>query len=76
MSNPNGLPMLDFGGTATYRIIVQGELDARWSERLAGMSISCEMEQKGKTIAQLEGLLHDQAEAQKKPDRHSSLQKI
>ena len=30
---------LEFGGAATYRIVVNGALDEAWSERLAGMAI-------------------------------------
>lgn len=30
---------IKYGGPAKYRIVVQGCLEARWSDRLAGMSI-------------------------------------
>ena len=31
---------IEFGGPATYRIVVKGALDDHWSDRLAGMAIS------------------------------------
>ena len=46
---------------AGYRIIVQGQLDERWSERLGGMliNVSYELNKEGETV--LTGRLSDQA---------------
>lgn len=62
MSNHDGLPELDFGGVATYEIVVQGQLSPEWSDRLAGMSISGETGTSGKTCTTLNGNIRDQAE--------------
>ena len=31
---------IDFGGPASYRIIIKGSMDEDWSDRLAGMTIT------------------------------------
>lgn len=62
MSLPNSLPHLNFAGPATYQIVVQGELDASWSDRLAGMSITGETGAKGQKRTTLVGIIRDQAE--------------
>ena len=62
MSLPNGLPQLNFAGPATYQVVVQGELDASWSDRLAGMSITGETSAKGQKQTTLVGIMRDQAE--------------
>ena len=46
---------------AVYRIRVQGQLDASWSDRLAGMTITVDSENEQKPVTTLEGLLTDQA---------------
>ena len=47
----------------TYRIVVEGRLDANWSERLAGMRIApAEDAGPGAGTTVLEGLLRDQSE--------------
>ena len=46
---------------ATYRIVVQGRLDASWSDRLGGMSISERSSETGETETVLVGRLPDQA---------------
>lgn len=52
----------EFGGSATYRIVVQGALDQEWSGRLAGMTITT-ADRAGKAPhTTLEGPLRDQAE--------------
>ena len=48
-------------GPATYRIIVQGELDLDMGPRLAGMSISRRESDDGETESILVGRLPDQA---------------
>ena len=62
MSNPNGLPISNFGGPATYQIMVQGELAPHWADRLAGLSISAVTGKKGDKQTLLNGLIRDQAE--------------
>ena len=52
---------LTMTGPATYRIIVQGELDLGMGERLAGMSISRRENTDGETESILVGRLPDQA---------------
>jgi len=51
-----------FSGASHYRIIVEGELDARWSDRLAGLTIErIEGDERcPRTI--LTGKIRDQAE--------------
>jgi hypothetical protein len=46
---------------AIYRIRVSGKLDASWSDRLAGMTITVDSQQGQKPVTTLEGLLTDQA---------------
>ena len=48
-------------GPATYRIIVQGELDPEMGQRLAGMSLSKRTSPDGDTETILVGRLPDQA---------------
>ena len=40
MQVPDDGKDIDFGGSATYRIVVQGALSADWSDRLAGLVIT------------------------------------
>lgn len=46
---------------ATYRIQVQGQLDASWSPRLGGMAVCTATTQERGPVTTLEGLLLDQA---------------
>ena len=50
-----------FGGAATYRIVVQGDLSADWSERLAGLAITSSRSS-SRCRSTLVGLIRDQAE--------------
>ena len=52
---------LTMSGPATYRIIVQGDLDLNMGSRLAGMSISKRQSGGGDTESILVGRLPDQA---------------
>ena len=62
MQTLNGTWDIDFGGTATYRIVVKGELGPEWSGRLAGLAITT-TEQTGESPhTVLVGVLRDQAE--------------
>ena len=48
-------------GPATYRVRVIGHLDATWSDRLEGMSLSESRLADGEAVTILEGRLADQA---------------
>ena len=45
----------------SYRIEVQGQLDASWSDRLGGMHITTDSSDKQSPMTILEGHLRDQA---------------
>ena len=45
----------------TYRIKVQGQLEASWSDRLAGMRIATDRSGQQGPVTTLEGRLRDQA---------------
>lgn len=53
---------IDFAGTATYRIVVEGNLEPSYSDRVAGMAISSETRDGRKPITALIGKVRDQAE--------------
>lgn len=53
---------LNFGGSATYEIVVQGKLGGDWSDRIAGMAISDESGSNGRSRTKLRGPIRDQAE--------------
>ena len=53
---------IEFGGPATYRIVVKGALDDHWSDRLAGMTISVTDSASGSSHTTLVGPLRDQAQ--------------
>ena len=53
---------IEFGGPATYRIVVKGEMGDEWSDRLAGMAISVSRSEAGSPRATLFGPLRDQAQ--------------
>jgi len=53
---------IEFGGPATYRIVVKGELGDEWSDRLAGLAISVSRSETGAPRATLFGPLRDQAQ--------------
>jgi len=57
------IPDIDFGGPAIYRIVVQGTLDASWSDRLGGMAISTTRTRgQGASHTTLIGPVRDQAQ--------------
>jgi len=62
MKSTNDSTFVDFGGPATYRIVIQGKLDAGWSDRLAGMRIASTTGKEGNTQSTLVGPIRDQAE--------------
>ena len=53
---------IEFGGPATYRIVVQGQLGREWSNRLAGMEITTTSRGDKPPHTTLVGLIRDQAE--------------
>ena len=62
MSENKWREFLSLGTPATYRILVLGELDQGWSDRLAGMDISIDAHEEVGRVSTLIGLLRDQAE--------------
>jgi hypothetical protein len=53
---------VDFGGPATYRIVVQGALSESWSGRLADLAITTTPREGGAPHTTLVGPLLDQAQ--------------
>ena len=53
---------IDFAGAAIYRIVIQGELEPFYSDRLAGMAISTTHRDDRKPLLTLTGTVSDQAE--------------
>ena len=53
---------ISFAGPAMYRITVQGALDEKWSDRLAGMKITTHIGEEKPLLTTLIGYLRDQAE--------------
>lgn len=62
MSRPREKRPLEFGGPATYRIVVQGRLEEELSERLGGMRITTQDLYGRASEATLVGYVRDQAE--------------
>lgn len=62
MSNPPGAKEIEFGGPATYSIVVQGALSQNWSSRLGGMRITTRDREDRPALTTLEGRMRDQAE--------------
>ena len=62
MNLPNGNNEIEFGGPATYRIVVKGELGQEWSDRLAGLVITTTQQPGESPHTALVGPLRDQAE--------------
>ncbi len=62
MAEPNGIADVEFGGPATYRILVQGEIGERWLNRLAGLEVSTVVREHGAARTTLAGSIRDQAE--------------
>ena len=53
---------IDFGGPATYRIVVKGELGPEWSDRLGGLAMTTTQQKGESPHTVLVGLIRDQAE--------------
>ncbi len=52
---------LDFGGAATYRIVVKGAISEDWSNRLGGLVITTSSQDNGDSQTILRGTLLDQS---------------
>lgn len=61
MAKKSRAARLRMDGPATYRIIVQGGLDERWSGRLGGLDITVFYTEDKSAVTQLSGELMDQA---------------
>ncbi len=57
-----GSPALEFGGPATYRIVVQGSLSDHWRERLGGLAVATTRGPGEAPRTTLFGRFQDQAE--------------
>ena len=53
---------IEFGGFASYRIVIQGVLGEEWSDRLAGLAITTLEREDGEPHTALTGPIRDQAE--------------
>ena len=53
--------VIKFAGPATYRIVVQGVLNAEWSDRLAGLAITSASREGAAPHTTLVGVIGDQA---------------
>jgi hypothetical protein len=62
MPTSQGSRDIEFGGPATYRIVVRGQLDGEWSDRLAGMEIITTSRWDKPSLTTLVGRIRDQAE--------------
>ena len=62
MEPSNGYRDIEFGGPATYCIVVKGELGQEWSDRLAGLAITTTQQPGESPRTALVGPLRDQAE--------------
>ena len=59
MATKNIKPQFSFQKPAVYKIIVQGEVSERFSQRLAGMQISIDRSNTDETLSVLIGQLND-----------------
>ena len=60
MSTPKDAADFDFGGPATYRVVVQGTLSKDWYGRLGGMVITTSSQETGSPQTTLRGRIQDQ----------------
>jgi hypothetical protein len=58
----SGTRDIDFGGPATYRIVVKGELGPDWSDRLGGLAVTRTEQTGNSPHTVLVGRIRDQAE--------------
>jgi hypothetical protein len=62
MQPVTGTRDIDFGGPATYRIVVKGELGPEWSDRLGGLAMTTTERTGESPHTVLVGRIRDQAE--------------
>jgi hypothetical protein len=62
MSESRPLGRVEFGGRATYRIVVQGTLPGHWSNRLGGLVVTATHAAEEEPRTTLTGVIQDQAE--------------
>lgn len=62
LHQPSETVDIDIAGASTYRIVVEGDLDPSYSDRVAGMIISNASRGDRKPITTLIGKIRDQAE--------------
>jgi hypothetical protein len=61
LNTPIDATGFDFGGPATYLVVVQGALSKEWYGRLGGMAITTSSEKDGTPHTTLRGRIQDQA---------------
>jgi hypothetical protein len=61
VTTPKDKAALDFGGPATYLIVVQGTVSENWRGRLGGMEVTTASQETGEPQTTLRGRLRDQA---------------
>ena len=61
MTTSKGTTTFEFGGSATYRIVIQGAVSESWHRRLGGMKITTTSLESAEPRTTLEGPLLDQA---------------
>ena len=61
MNKPKGIEDFDFGGAATYQIVVQGTVEKNWHSRLSGMVVTTSSQKTGVSQTTLRGAIRDQA---------------
>ena len=60
MTQPRDIAALNFGGPATYRIVVQGEVSQNWIDRLGGMAVTTSSQESSASETTLRGQIRDQ----------------
>ena len=61
MTTPKDKAAFEFGGPATYRVVVQGTVSETWHRRLAGMEVTTSSPEAEEPRTILQGRLRDQA---------------
>ncbi len=61
VTTPNDAAAFDFGGPATYRIVIQGTVSEEWRRRLGGMEVTTSSPESEEPRTILQGRLSDQA---------------
>ena len=61
VTRPSDIASLNFGGPATYRVVVQGEVSQDWIGRLGGMVITTTSQESGASRTTLQGRILDQS---------------